>query len=122
MKTLLQKEKLVILSNFSLFHIVFKCRLLQWHQKGSISGKVQLLKRDENIGAKGEIAHYEQFLLLPQYFQKSSAAMAPYVVCIRERGEYPIKLYCHNYGTDWSVSTDLVMYSSCDSSLYTAYT
>ena len=24
--------------------------------------------------AKGEIAHYEQFLLLPQYFQKSSAA------------------------------------------------
>ena len=35
-----------------------------------------LLKRVENIVAKGEIARSEQFLLLPQCFQKSSAADA----------------------------------------------
>ena len=44
--------------------------------------KVQLLSRVENIVANGEIAHYEPFLLLPQYFQKSSAAEASEKVCL----------------------------------------
>ena len=35
--------------------------------------KTLLLNRVENIVAKGEIAHYEQFLLLLQCLQKSSA-------------------------------------------------
>ena len=42
----------------------------------SLLMKVQLLKGVENIVAKEEIAHYEQFLLLPHCFQKSSAANA----------------------------------------------
>ena len=36
--------------------------------------KTFLLNRVENIVAKGEISHYEQFDLLSQCFQKSSAA------------------------------------------------
>ena len=36
--------------------------------------KVYFLNRVENIVAKREIAHYEQFIVLPQCFQKSSAA------------------------------------------------
>ena len=34
--------------------------------------KVELLKRVENIVAKGEIAHHQQFPILPDFFQKSS--------------------------------------------------
>ena len=37
--------------------------------------------RVENIVAKGEIAHYEQVLLLAQCFQKSSAAETSKSVC-----------------------------------------
>ena len=33
---------------------------------------VQLSDRVQNIVGKGEIAHYEQFLLFPQCFQKLS--------------------------------------------------
>ena len=36
--------------------------------------KEQLLNKVENIVAKGKIAYYEQYLLLPQCFQKLSAA------------------------------------------------
>ena len=35
------------------------------------------MNSDENILAKVEIAYYEQFLLLSQYFQKSTAADVP---------------------------------------------
>ena len=35
--------------------------------------RVLLLNRVENIVAKGEIARFEQFLLLPKCFQKLSA-------------------------------------------------
>ena len=35
-----------------------------------------IVKKAENIVAKGEIAHHEQFHLWPQLFQKSSAAIA----------------------------------------------
>ena len=38
--------------------------------------RVELLNRVDNIVAKGEISHVEQFLLLPQCFQKLSAADA----------------------------------------------
>ena len=38
--------------------------------------KVKLLKQNENIAAKGEIAYYEQYLPLSQCFQKWSAAEA----------------------------------------------
>ena len=34
----------------------------------------KLSKRKENIVGKGEIAHYTQFLLFPQCFQKTCAA------------------------------------------------
>ena len=34
---------------------------------------VKLLKRVENIESKGQFAHYEQKILLPQGFQMSSA-------------------------------------------------
>ena len=44
----------------------------------------QLLKWVNNM-AKGEIAHNEHFLLLPQCFQKSSASEASESVCMRER-------------------------------------
>ena len=49
---------------------------------GKITDKV------ENIVAKGEVAHDEQFLLLPQYFQKSSAAEASENICMRERVQH----------------------------------
>ena len=39
MKTLLQKEKLLVLSNLSFCHDVFKSRLLQTRQSASICGK-----------------------------------------------------------------------------------
>ena len=32
---------------------------------------IKFSKGVENTGRKGEIAHYEQFLLFPQYFQKT---------------------------------------------------
>ena len=37
---------------------------------------IQLSDRVENIVGKGEIARYEQFLLLPQCFQKVSSVHA----------------------------------------------
>ena len=37
---------------------------------------IQLSDRVENIVGKGEIAHYEQFLLFPQCFQKLSVVDA----------------------------------------------
>ena len=45
---------------------------------------IWLLKRVEIIVAKGEIAHYEQFILLPQWFQKWSPAEASESVYIWE--------------------------------------
>ena len=37
---------------------------------------IQLSDRVENIVGKGEIAHFEQFLLFPQCFQKLSVVDA----------------------------------------------
>ena len=43
------------------------------------------MKKVENILAKGEVARFEQFLLLSQCFQKSSAAEASERVFMWER-------------------------------------
>ena len=43
--------------------------------------RVKSLKRVENIVVKGEIARFEQFLLLSQCFPMSSAAEALESVC-----------------------------------------
>ena len=42
----------------------------------SLKFKIVFLNKVKNIVAKGEITYYEQFLLLPQCFQESSAADA----------------------------------------------
>ena len=47
--------------------------------------KFSLLYKDENVVAKGEIARFEQFLLLSQCFQKLSAAVASESVYMKER-------------------------------------
>ena len=47
--------------------------------------RVYLLKKIENIVAKGEIGNFEQFLLLTQCFQKSSAAEASETIYMWER-------------------------------------
>ena len=44
------------------------------------------MNKVENIVAKGETACYEQFLLLPQCFQKSSAAEASESVSVCGNG------------------------------------
>ena len=43
-----------------------------------------VFNRAENIVGKEEIAHYEQFLLLPQCFQKASFPEAPKGVIVWE--------------------------------------
>ena len=47
--------------------------------------------------AKGEIAHYEQFLLLSLCFQKPSAAEASESVCMRERDRHACCSQKHVY-------------------------
>ena len=42
------------------------------------------MNRVENILTKGEIAHFEQFLILSHCFQKPSAAEALASICMRE--------------------------------------
>ena len=48
----------------------------QKYRKISIIEGIITENKYENIVAKGEIARFEQYLLLSQYFQKSSAADA----------------------------------------------
>ena len=47
--------------------------------------KVLLLEEVENLLAEGEMALLEQFLFLPQCFQKSTAAEKSESVCMWER-------------------------------------
>ena len=47
--------------------------------------KEHLLNKVENMKAKGEIAHDEQFPFLSQCFLKSSAAQASESICMWER-------------------------------------
>ena len=44
----------------------------------------KLSKRVENTVEKGEIAHYEQFLLFPQCFQKACASLGCQKVSLLE--------------------------------------
>ena len=72
-----------------------------------------IVKKVENIVAKGEIAHHEQFHLWPQCFQKSSAAISSKCVCRWERVYSKIILV---YIPDWwciSLFVDVRRESSC---------
>ena len=53
------------MTNFRLFQTERVCRR-QFDENGR-----KLSKQEENTVGKGEIAHYEQFLLFPQCFQKT---------------------------------------------------
>ena len=71
-KILCEKEKLLVTSNFSFSHSVFKRLVSQGRQKVSLCGNGlkekgrNVSNMVENSAGKGEIAHYEQFLLFPQ--------------------------------------------------------
>ena len=78
-KTLREKEKLLVRSNFFFSHSVFKRLASQKRQKVSLCGNGLTLsqtspgmclqyKSFENTVGKGEVAHNEQFLLFPQCF------------------------------------------------------
>ena len=69
-KTLCEKEKLLVTSNFSFSHSVFRRLVSQGRQVVSLC--VNGLSREENIVGKGENAGYQHFLLFPQCFQKAS--------------------------------------------------
>ena len=47
--------------------------------------KSQSLNKVENIAIKGEIADYEHFSLLPQWFEKVFVEEASESVCMQER-------------------------------------
>ena len=49
---------------------------------------VYKLNKVENIVSKGEIARFEQFLLLKQCFQNSSVAKASVSICVLEWDNY----------------------------------
>ena len=70
--TLCMVFKSLILSqttNFGLFQTESVCR-----RQSKFENVRKVFKRVENTVEKGEIAHYEQFLLFPQCFQKTSTA------------------------------------------------
>ena len=98
-KTLWEKKKLLITSNFSFSHSVFKRLIFQGHQKVSLRGngltlhkfldlsklnafaedKIKVtqylkfvLESIENIVERGEYAGYQHFLLFPQCFKDGS--------------------------------------------------
>ena len=79
-KTQWEKEKLLVMSNFSFSYCVFKRLVLQTRKSQVLIGKglnaVQIMmcvsNRGENIMGKGENAGYQHFLLIPQCFQKAS--------------------------------------------------
>ena len=50
--------------------------------------------------AKGEVAHHEQFLLLPQCFQTSAAAEASESFCMWERVKRPKCIFHMNILND----------------------
>ena len=68
-------------TNFKLFQTEKVCR--RQFQKYDESGKT-LSKLVENTVEKGEIAHYELFLLFPQYFQKACFPLASKGVVVWE--------------------------------------
>ena len=74
-------DKVFINNYLTLSHIQQICSRRLWKHvektiKKYLYTRVYLLKKVENFVAKGEIAHFEQFLQLSQCFQNSSAAEA----------------------------------------------
>ena len=67
--------------------------------------KVVLLKEVENSVANGEIARIEQFLLLPQCFQKSSPAETSESVCMGERVTLNYNVFSLYSGSPLEIST-----------------
>ena len=59
------------MTDFKLFQTERVCRL---NFKFHVNGK-KFSKGVENTVRKGEIAHYEQFLLFPQSFEKTCTVM-----------------------------------------------
>ena len=57
--------------------------------------KGQLLNKVDNIVAKGETDNFEQFILLPQCFQKSSALEVHISVCMWERVKHKTGFYTY---------------------------
>ena len=73
-KTLWEKEKFLITSNFFFSHSIFKRLVSLGRQKMSLCGNGLMTVRNkplENIVGKGENASNQHFLLFPQYFQKA---------------------------------------------------
>ena len=78
-ETLWEKEKLLIITNFSFFNSVFKRHILQTCKNKGLFGKVfikccdlflKYFDRVENVVGKGENGGYQHFLLFLQCFQK----------------------------------------------------
>ena len=71
LKTLWEKEKLLVTSNFSFSHSVFRRLVLQTRKNQGLFGKgLTTLKKEpfENIVGKGENAGNQYFLLFPTMF------------------------------------------------------
>ena len=75
---------------FRLFQTERVCDNFKFDENGR-----KLSKQVENTVGKGEIAHYEQFLLFPQCFQKACFPGASKGVIVWEW--VLIILVCHNY-------------------------
>ena len=73
-KTLWEKEKLLVTSNFSFSYSVFKRLVLQTRKNQGLFGKGLsvrfVFKKVQNSVGKGENANNQHFYLLPQCFQK----------------------------------------------------
>ena len=73
----LTKECLYDVLFFSHIQQICSRQLQKYINKNNLKSvwvKAQLLKGDENVLANVEVAHYQQFLVLPQCFQKLSVA------------------------------------------------
>ena len=77
-----------------------------------------MVNKVENIEAKGEIAHHEQIQVWPQYFQKSSAAIASKWVFSWER--VFVLLWLPSPGSDEGCQTPtwLTFFQTFDKSHY----
>ena len=67
-ENIVEKEKLLVTSNFSFFHNVFKSCLLLMHQNGYLWSKEFRKKPFEDIVVQEEKAVYQLFLFFPQCF------------------------------------------------------
>ena len=68
--TCLAHKEVLTLSQKPNFRLIQTVKVCRQRFKFDENGK-KFSKRVENIKGKGEVAHYEQFLLFPQCFQKT---------------------------------------------------